>query len=262
MASTPLTNRALWQDTPGVPGVVRENKLPELGEHKVLIKVHAWAINPCDHMLQDKNMARKYPLVLGCDVAGTVEAVGSESTKFTVGDRVFGSNANGCFTDYVALEDRLMAKMPEKMSYSEAVGLGFCSATAAMYLFGKNYLHLDFPTLGAPRNGKKVVVWGGGSAVGSNAIQLAAAAGYDVLATCSGHNFEHVEGLGAVHVFDYKDPEVTEKMVAELDKGECVGVFMAAGLDAGNAAALSVAIASKQTVRNLSILIFPPSRFH
>ncbi len=246
-------NRAVWQDTFGVPGVIRESSLPtndELGDRKVLVKVHAWAINPCDYMLQDRNMV-KYPVILGCDVAGTVEAVAPGSTaasRFRVGDRVFGFTANSGFQDYVALEDKLMTKIPRDLAYREAVVFGLCSATSAMFLFGKDYLSLDYPKLGAPKKEKFVLVWGGSSAVGSNAIQLATAAGYRVIATCSKKNFDYVKGLGAVYVFDYKDTDVTEKVAAELDKGECAGIFMAAGLKDGNVAACKVAVASKQRV--------------
>lgn len=92
------TNRALWQETFGVPGVVRESSLlttNELGDNKVLVKVHAWAINPCDRILQNRNMVT-YPFILGCNVAGTAEAVAPGSnaaSQFRVGDRVFGFTA-------------------------------------------------------------------------------------------------------------------------------------------------------------------------
>lgn len=250
------TNRAVWQDAFGAPGVVRNNPLPtddELGDHKVLVKIHAWAINPCDYMLQARDMGSSYPVILGCDVAGVVEAVtpGSRATsKFRVGDRVFGVAANNGFQDYVVLEDSLMARIPGDMAYREAVIFGLCVATSAMFLFGKDYLHLDYPKLGAQKKGKSVLVWGGGSAVGSNAIQLVTAAGYDAIAICSRKNFDYVRGLGAVQVFDYSDGDVTEKVAAELDRGECAGIFMAAGLKDGNVAACKVAAASKQTVRS------------
>lgn len=258
------TNRALWQDKFGVPGAVRDSPFPtddELGNHKVLVKVHAWAINPCDHILQDRDIGFGYPVILGCDVAGTVEAVAPGSaaaSQFRVGDRVFGFSANNGFQDYVTLEDRLMTKIPGDMPYREPVVLGLCVATSAMLLFGKDYLHLDYPKLGAPKNGKSVLVWGGSSAVGSNAIQLVTAAGYDVIATCSKKNFNYVKGIGATQVFDYSDTDVTEKVAAELDKGECAGIFMAAGLKAGNLAACKVAAASKQTVRTRAFSLHLP----
>lgn len=94
-----------------------------------------------------------------------------------------------------------------------------------------------------------MLVWGGSSAVGSNAIQLATAAGYDVIATCSKKNFDYVKGLGAVSAFEYKDIEVTTKVAAELDKGECAAIFIPAGLKDGNVAACEIASRSKQNVR-------------
>ncbi|KAH8810748.1 chaperonin 10-like protein [Xylogone sp. PMI_703] len=248
------TNRAVWQDTFGVRGVIRDSSLPtvdELGDHKVLVKVYAWAINPCDYILQNRDMVT-YPIILGCDVAGTVEAVVPGSTaasQFRVGQRVFGFTANKGFQDYVTLEDKLMTEIPGDMQYCEAVVFGLCSATSAMFLFGKDYLHLDYPKLGVLKKRKSVLVWGGSSAVGSNAIQQATAAGYDVLATCSKKNFDYVKGLGAVQIFDYKDADITEKVAAELDKGECAGIFMAAGLKDGNVAACNVAAASQQRLK-------------
>lgn len=106
--TAPNTNRALWQDAQGAPGAIRESPLPtvdELGDRKVLVKAHCWAVNPCDYMLQDRDLGR-YPAILGCDVAGTVAAVAPGSaaaSKFRVGDAVFGFNFNNCFQDYVVL---------------------------------------------------------------------------------------------------------------------------------------------------------------
>ena len=157
------------------------------------------------------------------------------ASQFRVSDRVFGFTANNGFQDCVTLEHELMAKIPGDMAFCEAAVLGLCSVTSTMFLFEENYLHLDYPKLGAPRNGKRVLVWGGGrgSAVSSNAIQPATAARYDVIATCSKKNFDYVKGLGAVLAFDYKDSDVTEKVAAELEKGRCTGIFMATELKDG-----------------------------
>ncbi|KAH9907944.1 chaperonin 10-like protein [Xylariomycetidae sp. FL2044] len=250
---TATANRAIWQDACGVPGVIRDNSVPttdELGDHKVLVKPLAWAINPCDHMLQDQNLV-SYPLILGCDVAGTVEAVAPGSTAashFRVGDRVFGFTANNGFQEYTTLDYRLMSRFPDTMAYREAVVFGLCSATTALLMFDKDYLNLEYPRLDATKRGQSLLVWGGSSAIGSNAIQLATAAGFDVIATCSTNNFEYVRNLGAVEVFDYKDPDVTEKLTAALDQTTCAGVFMAAGGKRGNAAAYGVARRCKQKV--------------
>ncbi|CAN8105388.1 unnamed protein product [Discula destructiva] len=243
-------NRALWQDKVGVPGVVRERSCPttdELGDRKVLVKVHAWAINPCDGMLQDTAFPFvKYPVILGQDIAGTVEAVAPGSvaaSRFNIGDRVFGFTANDGFQDYVSLDYTLMAKIPGHLPYHDVVVFGLCITTSSISLFGKDYLHLEYPRLNAPRQFKSILVWGGSSAAGSNAIQMATGAGYEVVTTCSPHNFDYVKNLGAVAAYDYQSPTITQDVIAHLDKGECAGIYMAAG---SNAAACQVSAASKQ----------------
>jgi len=253
--SAPTLNRALWQDQPHIPGTIRDSKLPstdELDEHKILIKVHAWAINPCDYMLQDRDIPGfGYPVILGCDVAGTVVAI-SPTSRFRIGDRVFGVTANNGFQEYVTLDERLMARIPDNSSleFLDTVGFGLCIVTAAMLLFGKDWLNLDFPSLGAhtPRSRKTILIWGGSSAVGSNAIQLVTAAGYNAIVTCSAANFDYVKRLGAVDAFDYKDPDVAEKVTAALfnSECECAGILMAAGLKAGNDGVCKVAAVLEQ----------------
>jgi NADPH:quinone reductase-like Zn-dependent oxidoreductase len=232
--------------------VIREQALPtidDLGDRGVLIKVHAWSMNPCDAILQTTPLSFvKYPVILGQDVAGTVEAVKPESTaasKFQVGDRIFGFTANNGFQDYVTLDYTLMAKIPGDIPNHDAVIFGLTSTTSSFSLFGKDFLHLDYPVLGAAKKGKTLLVWGGSSAAGSNAIQLATGAGYDVITTCSASNFEYVKNLGAVKAFDYSSPTVIEDVVAEVDKRDCVGIYMAAG---SNAAACQVSAASRQEV--------------
>jgi NADPH:quinone reductase-like Zn-dependent oxidoreductase len=233
--------------------VIREQTLPsseDLDDRGVLIKVHAWAMNPCDAILQTTPLPFvKYPVILGQDVAGTVEAVKPDSTaasKFQVGDRVFGFTANNGFQDYVTLDYTLMAKVPGDIPYRDAVVFGLTITTSSFSLFGKDFLYLDYPALGAPKKGKTLLVWGGSSAAGSNAIQLATGAGYGVITTCSPSNFEYVKSLGAVKAFDYSSPTITQDIVAEIDNGDCVGIYMAAG---SNAAACQVSAASRQEVR-------------
>ncbi|KAH6711939.1 chaperonin 10-like protein [Leptodontidium sp. MPI-SDFR-AT-0119] len=225
-------NRILWQDEPGVPAVIRESPLPtELEDRKLLIKVHAWAMNPADAMLQDKALSFiKYPVVLGQDVAGTVEAVGSlAASRFKVGDRVFGFTINNGFKDYAILDHALTAVIPNNMAYRDVVVFSLCMTTSSFGLFGKDFLHLERPQLTPVSRGKSVLVWGGASAVGSNAIQYLKAAGYEVVTTCSPHNNDYVKGLGASKVFDYNSPTATDDVAAELDKGECEGIYLAAG---------------------------------
>ncbi|KAI1647471.1 GroES-like protein [Daldinia loculata] len=242
----PATNRSLWQDKPGVPGVIRESPIPsKLEEHQLLIKVRAWAINPCDAIIQDKALPFfKYPIILGQDVSGTVEAVGSGvAADFKVGDRVFGFTVNNGFQDYVILDQRVTAKIPDSLSYAQVAVFPLCLTTCSFSLFSKDYLGLPFPTLSSASTDKSLLVWGGSSACGSNGIQLAKGAGFRVITTCSARNFDYVKSLGADKVFDRNSPTIVDDVAAELDKGACVGIYMAAG---NVAEACQVAYKSKQ----------------
>ncbi|KAL4928950.1 zinc-binding alcohol dehydrogenase family protein [Aspergillus undulatus] len=185
-------NRSIWQDTVGVPEVIRESPIPtEIEDNKVLIKVHAWAINLCDAMLQDKKLPIIiYPVILGQDVAGTVEAVGTAAAaKFHIGDRVFVFSSNNGFQEYVALSDSPMAKIPETLSFAQVAVFPLCVSTS-FALFSNAFLVLRMPSLEPVATGQSVLIWGGSSAVGSNAIQLAKIAGYEVVTTCSLRNTE------------------------------------------------------------------------
>lgn len=214
----------------------------DLTPTQILIKPHAWAINPADHILQDLSLPFvKYPVILGEDIAGTIEALGNEaSTHFQIHDRVLAfaqgatrGAAMGGFQEYVLVDMAFTCGIPGDMSFAEAsvLPLGFTTAAHALFNLG---------TLGLPRPsgdfvaggvGKRVFIWGGASSVGGNAVQLARAAGLEVLTTASRGNFEYVKGLGASVVFDYTSETVVEEVVSELDNGgaPCVGIFQAAG---------------------------------
>lgn len=237
------SNHSLWQDKAGVPGVIRETEIPtRVEENEILVKAHAWAMNPADHMLQDQALPFvKYPLILGEDIAGTVEAVGSSAAaKFKQGDRIIGlalgasspRQEHGGFQEYLVLDSALACKIPDTLSFSDAAVFPLCISTSAFALFSKQYLGQAFPSLHPTNTGKTVLVWGGSSSVGSNSIQLAKAAGLRVVTTCSPKNFDYVKSLGADVVFDYNAPSVIDNVVAELDKGVCVGIHHTAGSSA------------------------------
>jgi NADPH:quinone reductase-like Zn-dependent oxidoreductase len=236
-------NRAAWQDKAGIKLSIRETPYPSsLSPTQLLLKPEAWAINPADHMLQTTEFPFvKYPVVLGEDVAGTVIAAGTEaSSRFKPNDRVLAfttgatnESSMGGFQEYVIAEAGFTSHIPAWMSFAEGsvFPLGIVTSTAA--LFGEEYLALSLPsTEVANRNpGSSVLIWGGSSAVGSNAIQLAKAAGLEVLTTASPRSFECVRRLGASKVFDYNALDVAE-IVAELDRRPgCVGIFHAAGAE-------------------------------
>ena len=251
-------NTSLWQDKAGEPGILRKGPIPSsVAANEILIKVQAWAMNPADSMVQDVALPFiTYPLILGEDVAGTIELVGSAGTdKFKPGDRVLGlalgaavsKPEQGAFQEYVVLDHSLACKFPDGMSFADASVFPLCIATAAHGLFSKDYLGLPFPKIGTAANstGNSVLIWGGSSGVGSNAIQLCKAAGLEVVTTCSARNFDYVKGLGADHVIDYSASDAVDQVVARLDKGKCIGILQAAG---DVAPSCQVSHKSKQTI--------------
>ncbi|KAK3688666.1 chaperonin 10-like protein [Podospora appendiculata] len=212
-----------------------------LAADQVVIKVAALAINPADYMVQslgDALLPFKYPYILGNDVAGTIVEAGPSAVAagFKPGDRVLAltigsmTPGGGGFQEYVSVGTDTVAPIPAGVSFAEAavLPLGFTTAASALYLPG--YLGLSLPTANppvpAPPKGKNTLLVGAGaSSVGSNAIQLARASGYDVFTTCSPQNFAHCTALGAARVFDYRSASVVEDLVAAFEGRTCAGGF-------------------------------------
>ena len=99
--------------------------------------------------------------------------------------------------------------------------------TAACALFQTDQLHLEYPTIPRTPNGKTVLIWGGSTSVGCNAIQLAVAAGYDVVTTCSPKNFALCKRLGASQCFDYNSRTINQNLIKALkgvDFAGCLSV--------------------------------------
>lgn len=206
---------------------------PEANE--ILVRNHALAINPVDGSLQAFAWwPLNYPTILGLDVAGEVVAVGPNVTRFKVGDRVTGCavgmaskrNQDNGFQLYTILQTNMATPIPDSLSYEKATVIPLGLSTASCALFQDSHLHLQYPTSPAPKpTGKTLLVWGGASSVGSNAIQLAVAAGYEVIATASPKNFGLVKSLGATEVFDYNSPTVLEDLLAAFKARTCAGAF-------------------------------------
>ncbi|OZD39936.1 hypothetical protein CH252_29690 [Rhodococcus sp. 06-1477-1B] len=220
-----------------------ETPMPAADE--VLVRVGAVAINPVDWVIQGTGRVTyrwlRTPAVLGSDVAGEVVAVGADVTRFRVGQRVFGLATGtdrgrdplreGAFQDYTTLLERLTAPTPENLSDEEAAVFPLGLSTAACALFQPQHLGLRMPgdPASAAENGV-VVIWGGSTSVGMNAIQLARAAGYDVVTTASGKNAETVRSLGAGDVVDHRSPSAVDDLVAAVAGRPVVGaVALGAG---------------------------------
>ncbi|KAI0426203.1 zinc-binding oxidoreductase CipB [Xylaria sp. FL1042] len=217
------------------PFVVGSAPIWTPGAHEILVKNEAVAINPVDGNLQYMAIfPLNYPAILGQDVAGVVHAVGPGVTRFHIGDRVVGHatsmisgrQQDGGFQLHTILQTNMASPIPANMSYEAAVVLPLGLSTAAAGLFQKTCLNLQRPLEPAQQpTSETLLVWGGASSVGSNAIQLAIAAGYEVITTASSHNFDYVKKLGACQVFDYSSSTVREDLLTALNLKTLAGVM-------------------------------------
>jgi NADPH:quinone reductase-like Zn-dependent oxidoreductase len=199
-----------------------------------LLRNHAIAINPVDWMQQAWGiMIEKWPKVLGLDISGEVYEVGSNVKNFKNGDRVAGlaqgflkgTPDEGAFSLYTKLPAKTAAIILSSVPFKDAAVLGTAIGTASCGLNGENYLSQPFPSIDAKSTGKVVVVYGGSSAIGSMATQLATAAGIRVISIASSKNFDFCRQCGAGEIFDYKDASVVEDVVKAVRNDTFVGVF-------------------------------------
>jgi NADPH:quinone reductase-like Zn-dependent oxidoreductase len=241
-------NTAAWMKAANSPLDVGPAPYTPPAADQIVIRNHAVAINPLEWIIQVAgSLAYRwltYPTVLGSDVAGEVVEVGSAVTRFRVGDRVLGhavgtdkdsnSAAEGGFQLYTLVLERMAAPIPDSLAFEDAAVLPLAVSTAACGLFQTDQLGLAHPSAKAEPNGQTLLVWGGSTSVGGNAIQLAVAAGYEVITTASPRNVDHVKALGATQVFDYHSPDAVSDIVAAF-KGRTLAGAIAFGTTSADA---------------------------
>ncbi|HET6872087.1 MAG TPA: NADP-dependent oxidoreductase, partial [Sporolactobacillaceae bacterium] len=181
-------------------------------EHQVVIELYATSINPIDWKLREgylkERLPFEFPIILGWDAAGVIHKVGRKVTKWQPGDRVFArpaTTARGTYAEFTTVDEGLLARVPEDVSFTEAAATPLAGLTAWQCLF-------DFARLQA---GEKVLVHAGAGGVGSFAIQLAKHAGATVCATGGPESLPIMKTLGADQVFNYKNTE--EALPADFD---------------------------------------------
>ncbi len=184
---------------------------PVPAEGEVLVRVRATSINPYDwHFLRgeprvarlmssDIGLLRPSGAVLGCDMAGRVEAVGPNVTGFAPGDDVYGLLHHGGFGEYVAVPADRLAPKPANLSYEEAAAVPMAGITALRGL----------RTDGRLESGQRVLVTGASGGVGSFAVQIARADGATVTGVCGPSHVDLVKSLGADEVIDYRATDFT-----------------------------------------------------
>ncbi|MCA9448679.1 MAG: zinc-binding dehydrogenase [Candidatus Omnitrophica bacterium] len=201
--------------------------IPQLGEHEILVKVHASAVNPVDTKIRSMSyMPRSFPMVLGFDVSGVVEALGSAVTQFKKGDEVFASPnlyKNGSNAEYVAVDARSAAFKPKTLSHLESAALPLVTLTAYEAL----HHHCGI------RPNQTVLIHAGAGGVGHVAIQFAKLVGCRVITTAG--RKESIEfcrdELKADEVIDYKSSNFLEEVDRLTDGKKCDIVFDTVGGD-------------------------------
>lgn len=230
-------NKAAWLTGAGKPLEVKPALSRTIKPDQIRVKNYAIAINPIDWILQRVGTmaAPKLPFILGNDVAGEVVEVGRQVTRFKKGDRVVGQAVlldpknkeedTGSFQLYTILHEHMASPLPNKMRFENAAVMPLALSTAACGLFEENQLSLPYPSLKPEPRNQTLLVWGGSTSVGCNAIQLAVAAGYEVFATSSPKNFALVRSLGASQVFDYNDASVVDQIVQAMNGKTTAGAI-------------------------------------
>jgi NADPH:quinone reductase-like Zn-dependent oxidoreductase len=192
---------------------------PKPKDDEVVVRVSASSVNPVDWLVRDggaKSFVRvRVPVILGCDLAGTVVEVGAKVTSLAFGDEVFAMMPHdwGAHAERVALRESLVVKKPAVLSLQEAAAIPTVAMTAL----------LGLRKGGGVRRGERVLVNGASGGVGLCAVQIAKALGASVTAVCGAASKDLVAHLGADEVLDYKTTDFTTRDAAFDVVFDCVG---------------------------------------
>jgi NADPH:quinone reductase-like Zn-dependent oxidoreductase len=203
--------KAIVRDTYGSPDVLelRHIDIPEIADEEVLVHVHAAGVGrdvwhvmsglPYPIRLAGYGFRAPKNPVIGSDMAGVVEAVGKNVTRFQPGDEVFGIG-KGSYAEYVCAREDKLAPKPTNLTFEQAAVLAIMGSTALQALRDQ----------GKVRQGQEVLLIGASGGVGTYAVQIAKAFGARVTGVCSTAKVEMVRSIGADHVIDYRREDFAE----------------------------------------------------
>jgi NADPH:quinone reductase-like Zn-dependent oxidoreductase len=198
--------KAIVRETYGPPEVLhlQEVPTPAVGDGDVLVRIKAASANAGDwHLLRGTPLPFRLVAglrtprsrIIGTDIAGRVEAVGRNVTRFRPGDDVFGELSRcgfGAYAEFAAAPEKALALKPANLSFEEAAAIPTAGCTALQGL-----------RQGRLVRGQRVLIHGASGGVGTFAVQIAKSFGTEVTAVCSTRNVDVVRALGADHVLDY-----------------------------------------------------------
>lgn len=202
----------------GPPENIRVGELPapKVSASDVLVHTQALAVNYVDTLIRSGRYRTRtpFPFVIGRDLVGVVAECGDAVDGFRAGDRVWCNSLGhggrqGSFAEYAAVPQDRLYRLPGGADSVAVVALLHPAATAYLALFREGQL----------RYGDSVVVSGAGGAVGSAAVQFAAASGAHVIATARAEDADWCRSAGAETVFDYRDPDLWKSIAAAVPDG-------------------------------------------
>ena len=193
---------------------VDEIDRPEPAANEVLIAVDGAAVNPVDTYFREGSYEPfTMPMIPGIDAAGEISAVGDDVTGFSEGDAVMATGIGkahyGGYAEYAAIPDDRVVTLPDGVDTAEAGAAGVAAVTAWRALIDHANLQL----------GDRCLIHGGSGGVGHVAVQIAAAAGAEVITTASPGYHDELGELGADHVFDYHRDDLADAIVDASDGG-------------------------------------------
>ena len=207
--------RAIVYTRYGPPDVLQlmEVEKPVPKDDEILVKVRAASINPYDwrFLRADPFLVRimgggffqPKRHILGSDIAGQVEAVGGQVTRFRPGDEVFGAGSHGGFAEYACVREKGFVPKPAGVTFEDAAAVPIAGLTALQALRDKGNI----------RPGHKVLINGASGGVGTYAVQIAKLFGAEVTGVCRASKTDLVQAIGADHVVDYTQEDITAEEI-------------------------------------------------
>jgi NADPH:quinone reductase-like Zn-dependent oxidoreductase len=182
---------------------------PEPTANEVLVKVHVAGVNPVDWKIRNgagERFGLKLPIMLGGEIAGTVEKIAGDVRDFKEGNAVYGIITSGGFAEYAIAKKGDIVSKPQSLDFQNAAAIPLGALTAWQAIF-------DLANLGS---GQRIFITGASGGVGSLAVQLAKAKGAYVIGMASGRNEDFVRDLGADEFVDYTKQNF-EEVVKDVD---------------------------------------------